>query len=109
MTPAPFTAADLIQAVRESAYNLAAAILLAWGAVAELRSRKEAAVLNPLIYAVSIMTATAGTVSAYRGTEFILWLVLVSDLLFLLVPAIGLMLYRCEIGKTLGRLRNAAR
>jgi hypothetical protein len=96
VTPSP-AASDLIDTLRMKVFDLVMVLLLVCGALAEFRSRGVATLVNPLVYTTLIAVSTWETASASRGKDFILWIVLASEVPFLLVPSIGLALYRREI------------
>lgn len=108
LTPAPFNVL-LVRTLREKIPDFVLTILLIWGAIAEMRHRRESVVVNSLLYAAIAVRTIWDSISAARGPEFIPLLVLAQAVLFLLVPIIGLLLYRRGIAILFARLNNIAR
>jgi len=107
--PVPF-GDDLVQILRVGARNIILAVVLAFGAVAELRRQKLASALNPLVY--SLMTATViwdAISAALSPRNFESGLALVLSVPMALPPAIGLVLYRREVAGNCRRLYGLLR
>jgi hypothetical protein len=100
----------LVQTLRMEARDIVLVIVLACGAIAELRRRKLAAVLNPLVYSLLmagvIWIAVSVALSPFDSESLIALIVSVP----LALPAIiGLALYRREIAGNCSRLHGLLR
>jgi len=107
--PVPF-GDDLAQVLRVGARNIILAVVLTFGAVAELRRQKLAAVLNPLVYSLMTVTVIWDAISAALSPrDFESALALILSVPLALPPIIGLVLYRREIAGNCSRLHGLLR
>jgi len=98
---------DLLGIARLKWFDLLCASGLTWGAIAEVRRSRSAAIVNPLIYAAQVAITLTYALRPGSG-DYIPPLALAVAVVFGVVPAIGLFLYRGELHQLIFRRGRAS-